>query len=172
MKEFLNTAIYLLCVLGAVWLVITFVGQRTEVEGASMENTLHNGDNLIVDKLSYRFRDPERFDIIVFPFQYQANTYYIKRIIGLPGETIQIKNGQILIDGETYQEKSSLPAIQNPGMAETEITLKSGEYFVLGDNRNNSVDSRFVEMGKIKKKNIIGKLWLVVSPWEKFGRIK
>lgn len=78
MKEFLNTAIYLLCVLGAVWLVITFVGQRTEVEGASMENTLHNGDNLIVDKLSYRFHDPERFDIIVFPFQYQANTYYIK----------------------------------------------------------------------------------------------
>ena len=79
MKEFLNTAIYLLCVLGAVWLVITFVGQRTEVEGASMENTLHNGDNLIVDKLSYRFRDPERFDIIVFPFQYQTNTYYITR---------------------------------------------------------------------------------------------
>ena len=66
MKEFLNTAIYLLCVLGAVWLVITFVGQRTEVEGASMENTLHNGDNLIVDKLSYRFHDPERFDILVF----------------------------------------------------------------------------------------------------------
>ena len=68
MRELLNTAIYLLCVLGAVWLVITFVGQRTEVEGASMENTLHNGDNLIVDKLSYRFHDPERFDIIVFPF--------------------------------------------------------------------------------------------------------
>ena len=86
MRELLNTAIYLLCVLGAVWLVITFVGQRTEVEGASMENTLHNGDNLIVDKLSYRFHDPERFDIIVFPFQFQDNTYYIKRIIGLPGE--------------------------------------------------------------------------------------
>ena len=68
MKEFLNTAIYLLCVLGAVWLVITFVGQRTEVEGASMENTLHNGDNLIVDKLSYRFHDPERFDILYFRF--------------------------------------------------------------------------------------------------------
>ena len=105
MKEFLNTAIYLLCVLGAVWLVITFVGQRTEVEGASMENTLHNGDNLIVDKLSYRFRDPERFDIIVFPFQYQANTYYIKRIIGLPGETVQImEDGSIYINGEKMEE--------------------------------------------------------------------
>ena len=105
MKEFLNTAIYLLCVLGAVWLVITFVGQRTEVEGASMENTLHNGDNLIVDKLSYRFRDPERFDIIVFPFQYQTNTYYIKRIIGLPGETVQImEDGSIYINGEKLEE--------------------------------------------------------------------
>ena len=95
MRELLNTAIYLLCVLGAVWLGITFVGQRTEVEGASMENTLHNGDNLIVDKLSYRFHDPERFDIIVFPFQFQDNTYYIKRIIGLPGETVQIMVGNI-----------------------------------------------------------------------------
>lgn len=100
MRELLNTAIYLLCVLGAVWLVITFVGQRTEVEGASMENTLHNGDNLIVDKLSYRFHDPERFDIIVFPFQFQDNTYYIKRIIGLPGETVQIMDdGSIYING-------------------------------------------------------------------------
>ena len=101
MRELLNTAIYLLCVLGAVWLVITFVGQRTEVEGASMENTLHNGDNLIVDKLSYRFHDPERFDIIVFPFQFQDNTYYIKRIIGLPGETIQVEE-----DGSIYMGKT------------------------------------------------------------------
>ena len=104
MRELLNTAIYLLCVLGAVWLVITFVGQRTEVEGASMENTLHNGDNLIVDKLSYRFHDPERFDIIVFPFQFQDNTYYIKRIIGLPGETVQIMDdGSIYINGEKLE---------------------------------------------------------------------
>ena len=113
MKEFLNTAIYLLCVLGAVWLVITFVGQRTEVEGASMENTLHNGDNLIVDKLSYRFHDPERFDIIVFPFQYQANTYYIKRIIGLPGETVQImEDGSIYINGEKLEESYGREVIQ------------------------------------------------------------
>ena len=92
MKEFLNTAIYLLCVLGAVWLVITFVGQRTEVEGASMENTLHNGDNLIVDKLSYRFRDPERFDIVIFKFPDDESQLFIKRVIGLPGETVTIRN--------------------------------------------------------------------------------
>ena len=112
MRELLNTAIYLLCVLGAVWLVITFVGQRTEVEGASMENTLHNGDNLIVDKLSYRFHDPERFDIIVFPFQFQDNTYYIKRIIGLPGETVQIMDdGSIYINGEKLEENYGMEVI-------------------------------------------------------------
>ena len=146
MKEFLNTAIYLLCVLGAVWLVITFVGQRTEVEGASMENTLHNGDNLIVDKLSYRFRDPERFDIIVFPFQYQANTYYIKRIIGLPGETVQImEDGSIYINGEKMEESYGREVIQPEtiGRAAEPIVLGEDEYFVMGDNRNDSWDARY-----------------------------
>ena len=90
MKETISTLLYLLGVLCLTWLVITFVGQRTEVDGASMEPTLNNGDNLIVDKISYRFTDPQRFDIIVFPYQYEKNTYYIKRIIGLPGETVQI----------------------------------------------------------------------------------
>ena len=145
MRELLNTAIYLLCVLGAVWLVITFVGQRTEVEGASMENTLHNGDNLIVDKLSYRFHDPERFDIIVFPFQFQDNTYYIKRIIGLPGETVQIMDdGSIYINGEKLEENYGMEVIkpETIGRAAEPIELGDDEYFVMGDNRNNSSDSR------------------------------
>ena len=164
MKEFLNTAIYLLCVLGAVWLVITFVGQRTEVEGASMENTLHNGDNLIVDKLSYRFHDPERFDIIVFPFQYQANTYYIKRIIGLPGETVQImEDGSIYINGEKLEESYGREVIQPEtiGRAAEPIVLGEEEYFVMGDNRNNSSDSRTDIVGNIKREDIIGKAWSV-----------
>ena len=169
MKEFLNTAIYLLCVLGAVWLVITFVGQRTEVEGASMENSLHNGDNLIVDKLSYRFHDPERFDIIVFPYQYEENTYYIKRIIGLPGETVQITNGRILIDGETYKEGKDFPKISNAGLASKAISLGTGEYFVLGDNRNNSEDSRYTDIGLVKKRYIAGKIWFTCAPARKLG---
>ena len=172
MKEFLNTAIYLLCVLGAVWLVITFVGQRTEVEGASMENTLHNGDNLIVDKLSYRFRDPERFDIIVFPFQYQANTYYIKRIIGLPGETVQIMDdGSIYINGEKLEENYGMEVIkpETIGRAAEPIELGDDEYFVMGDNRNNSSDSRTDMVGNIKRENIIGKAWLRIWPVSDFG---
>ena len=172
MRELLNTAIYLLCVLGAVWLVITFVGQRTEVEGASMENTLHNGDNLIVDKLSYRFHDPERFDIIVFPFQFQDNTYYIKRIIGLPGETVQIMDdGSIYINGEKLEENYGMEVIkpETIGRAAEPIELGDDEYFVMGDNRNNSSDSRTDLVGNIKRENIIGKAWLRIWPVSDFG---
>jgi signal peptidase I len=172
MRELLNTAIYLLCVLGAVWLVITFVGQRTEVEGASMENTLHNGDNLIVDKLSYRFHDPERFDIIVFPFQFQDNTYYIKRIIGLPGETVQIMDdGSIYINGEKQEENYGMEVIkpETIGRAAEPIELGDDEYFVMGDNRNNSSDSRTDMVGNIKRENIIGKAWLRIWPVSDFG---
>ena len=172
MRELLNTAIYLLCVLGAVWLVITFVGQRTEVEGASMENTLHNGDNLIVDKLSYRFHDPERFDIIVFPFQFQDNTYYIKRIIGLPGETVQIMDdGSIYINGEKLEENYGMEVIkpETIGRAAEPIELGDDEYFVMGDNRNNSSDSRTDMEGNIKRENIIGKAWLRIWPVSDFG---
>ena len=175
MKEFLNTAIYLLCVLGAVWLGIPCVGQRTEVEGASMENTLHNGDNLIVDKLSYRFHDPERFDIIVFPFQYQANTYYIKRIIGLPGETVQImEDGSIYINGEKLEESYGREVIQPEtiGRAAEPIVLGEDEYFVMGDNRNNSSDSRTDIVGNIKREDIIGKAWLRIWPLSDFGVLK
>lgn len=172
MRELLNTAIYLLCVLGAVWLVITFVGQRTEVEGASMENTLHNGDNLIVDKLSYRFHDPERFDIIVIPFQFQDNTYYIKRIIGLPGETVQIMDdGSIYINGEKLEENYGMEVIkpETIGRAAEPIELGDDEYFVMGDNRNNSSDSRTDMVGNIKRENIIGKAWLRIWPVSDFG---
>ena len=172
MRELLNTAIYLLCVLGAVWLVITFVGQRTEVEGASMENTLHNGGNLIVDKLSYRFHDPERFDIIVFPFQFQDNTYYIKRIIGLPGETVQIMDdGSIYINGEKLEENYGMEVIkpETIGRAAEPIELGDDEYFVMGDNRNNSSDSRTDMVGNIKRENIIGKAWLRIWPVSDFG---
>ena len=175
LKEFLNTAIYLLCVLGAVWIVITFVGQRTEVEGASMENTLHNGDNLIVDKLSYRFHDPERFDIIVFPFQYQSNTDYIKRIIGLPGETVQImEDGSIYINGEKLEESYGREVIkpETIGRAADPIVLEEDEYFVMGDNRNNSSDSRTDMVGNIKREDIIGKAWLRIWPLSDFGVLK
>lgn len=172
-KELLDTGIYLLAVLVLTYLVITFVGQRTEVNGSSMEETLSDGDNLIVDKLSYRFSDPKRFDIIVFPFQYEEDTYYIKRIIGLPGETVQIDDeGGIYIDGELLKESYGRETIQFTGRAGEEIELGADEYFVLGDNRNNSTDSRMPEVGNIHRSNIIGRAWIRLWPFSKFGILK
>lgn len=175
LKELLNTGLYLLFVLLLTWLLITFVVQRTEVDGTSMVPTLEHGDNLFVDKISYRFKDPERFDIIVFPFQYKEDTYYIKRIIGLPGETVQIdEKGNIYIDGEILQESYGLEVIepQNIGRAVEPITLGEDEYFVMGDNRNNSSDSRTDIVGNIHRDDIIGRAWVRIWPFEKMGVLK
>lgn len=171
-KEILSTSIYLLAVLALTYLVIHFVGQRTEVIGSSMEPTLQNGDNLIVDKISYRFHDPKRFDIIVFPFQYEDQTYFIKRIIGLPGETVRIdEQGTIYINGEVLKEGYGKEVIQDPGRALTEIQLGDDEYFVMGDNRNNSTDSRTEIVGNIKRSDIIGRAWIRIYPFSKFGKL-
>ena len=173
MRELLNTAIYLLCVLGAVWLVITFVGQRTEVEGASMENTLHNGDNLIVDKISYRFRDPKRYVIIVFPYKYEENTYYIKRIIGMPGETVQIRDGYVYIDGKRLtSDIYGKEKIKDPQTAAEPVTLGDDEYFVMGDNRNHSMDSRDPGVGVLTRKDLIGRAWVRIYPFDNIGVIR
>lgn len=174
-KEVVSFLLYIVIVLALTYLVIHFVGQRTEVSGSSMESTLSNGDNLIVDKISYRFRDPERFDIIVFPYKYEKKTYYIKRIIGLPGETVQIDpEGRIYINGEVLEESYGREVIARNklGLAEREITLGPDEYFVLGDNRNASSDSRDPSVANIKREDIIGRAWLRIWPFHKIGFIR
>ena len=171
-KEILSWVFYIAFVLVLTWVIITFVGQRTRVDGRSMMNTLHDGDNLIIEKLSYRFSDPKRFDIIVFP-PTGKKEYYIKRIIGLPGETVQIdENGNIYINGELLEENYGAETIQNPGRAVNPITLGDDEYFVMGDNRNNSKDSRSEEVGNVKRSQIIGRAWLRIWPLNKFGLLK
>ena len=171
-KEILSWVFYIAFVLVLTWVIITFVGQRTRVDGRSMMNTLHDGDNLIVEKLSYRFSDPKRFDIIVFP-PTGKKEYYIKRIIGLPGETVQIdENGNIYINGELLEENYGAETIQNPGRAAKPITLGDDEYFVMGDNRNNSKDSRSEEVGNVKRSQIIGRAWLRIWPLSRFGILK
>ena len=172
LRELLGMLIYICIVLAVTFLIITFVGQRTHVSGESMENTLDDGDQLIVDKITYRFQDPERFDIIVFPFHYKENTYYIKRIIGLPGETVQIADGAIYIDGEVLQESYGREVMQDPGIAAEPITLGEDEYFVLGDNRNQSSDSRDPSVGLIHRDEIIGRAWLRIWPLDSFGILK
>lgn len=173
LREILNTSLYLLGVLCMVYLIIHFVGQRTQVQGSSMEPTLSTEDNLIVDKLSYRFRDPERFDIIVFPYLQEKETFFIKRIIGLPGETIRIdEQGNIYVNDEVLEENYGKETIRDPGRASEPITLGKDEYFVLGDNRNNSTDGRDSNIGNIRRENIIGRAWLRIWPFDKMGFVK
>ncbi len=171
LKEVLGWILYIAIILGVTYLIITYVGQRTKVSGDSMESTLHTGDNLIVDKLSYHFRDPERYEIIVFPYRYESDTYYIKRIVGMPGETIQIKEGYLYINGERSKEQYGLERMDSAGIAAEEIVLAEDEYFVLGDNRNNSSDSRDPSVGVLKREEIIGRAWIRIWPLQNIGVI-
>ena len=173
MRETISFILYIAIVFLLTYLVIHYVGQRTQVSGTSMEYTLSDGDNLIVDKISYRFHKPERYDIIVFPFQYEENTYYIKRIIGLPGEKIQIsEDGAIYINGKVLEESYGREVMEDPGQAEEPIELDDDEYFVLGDNRNASLDSRDPSVGVIHEEDIIGRAWLRIYPFDKMGFIR
>lgn len=170
-KELAGWLLYIVLIIALTWIVVTFVGQRTEVSGSSMETTLSDKDQLIVDKMTYRFRDPKRYDIVVFPYQYQDNTYYIKRIIGLPGETVQILSGMVYIDVMRLDEHYGNEIMENPGIAEEPLTLGEDEYFVLGDNRNNSSDSRASDVGLIHRKDLIGRAWIRVWPLSQIGVI-
>lgn len=173
LKDILSMSIYLLIVLVLTYLVIHFVGQRTVVHGASMENTLMDGDNLIVDKITYRFHEPKRFDVIVFPFYKGENSYYIKRVIGLPGDTVYInEQGDIYINEKKLEENYGKEKIENPGMAASTLYLASDEYFVLGDNRNASSDSRDPALGLVKRENITGRAWFRMYPFDSIGFIK
>ena len=171
-KELAGWLVYIVIVVIIAWGFVTFVAQRTQVSGASMETTLSDGDQLIVDKISYQFREPERFEIIVFPYQYEAGTYYIKRIIGLPGETVQILDGSVYINGEKLGEHYGNEVMEEAGIAAEPVTLGVDEYFVLGDNRNQSEDSRFADMGNVKLEDIEGKVWAVLSPSDHRGLVK
>lgn len=157
-------------------LVTNYVAHPTSVEGESMEPTLTDGDSVIIQKMSYYFGDPDRYDVVVFPVSYDAatkqETYYIKRVIGLPGETVQISEGKVLINGsELIDDHYALTDIMDPGEASEPITLASDEYFVLGDNRNMSTDSRSSYVGLVKRRNIIGEAWFCVWPFSHFGTL-
>lgn len=171
----LSTVAYIAGVCIFVFLILHFVGQRTVVNGHSMDNTLADGQNLVMDKLSYRFHDPKRFDIIIFPGPEEEgmHPYYIKRIIGMPGETVQIKDGKVYINDKEL--KSDVYGITDyidyPGIAEEPIILGDDEYFCLGDNRPVSQDSRYDIVGPVKRSQIVGKVWIRIWPLNKFGKV-
>lgn len=164
----------LICVAAALLislLVTKFIAHHTSVDGSSMKNTLSDGDQLIVEQFTYYFHEPERFDVVVFPISTEDN--YIKRIIGLPGETVQIIDGQVYINGKLLtDDRYGTELMNDPGIASDTIYLQKDEYFVLGDNRNASVDSRFSEVGLVKGKDIKGKAWLRFYPFGDFGIVR
>ena len=155
-------------VFAAVVAIMMF--QTVTMQESSMEPTISVGDRFFINRAVYKFSSPQRGDMIVFRTSASDDAaLHIRRVIGLPGETVQITGGRILINGETYKEGKDFPTINNPGMAANAITLEAGEYFVLGDNRNNSEDSRYGDIGRVNKKYITGKLWFQISPKKDIG---
>lgn len=147
------------------FLLIRFVAVRSVVDGSSMYPTLSHNDNLILEKVSYYFHGPERFDIIVFELEDDPGTHYIKRVIGLPGETVQILEGRVYIDGELLESDiyGSEP-MQYAYTAAEPILLGEDDFFVLGDNRNNSKDSRSASLGPIRRTQILGRAFFRFWP--------
>ena len=142
------------------FVIVFSAGMRTSVVGDSMEPVLYNGQEILMNRLIYRISMPQRGDVIVFlPNGNQNSHFYVKRVVGLPGETVQIRDGSVYIDGVLLAEDESLDKIADPGIAQNELELSSDEFFVLGDNRNSSEDSRSGNIGAVKKDTIIGKAW-------------
>ena len=192
--------IYALLIFACIYVVPEYVVQRTLVKGESMEDTLHDGESMLVNKMSYRIHDPERYDIIVFypkGKEVDDSTYYVKRIYGLPGEEVQIVNNTIYINGEPVDDPYAKNAMDSVGIAKEPITLSDDEYFVLGDNREVSLDSRkipeerideFTDIysyeelednnaleedapGPVHRDNIAGKVFLRIWPLSEFGGV-
>ena len=172
-KEVLSWTVEIALTLLIAFTFVYFIGLRTSVVGQSMSKTLNGGDQILVNRFVYKVTDPKTNDIIVFlPNGNGKSHYYVKRVIGVPGDTIQVKNGTVYVNGKAFDEETDVASIEDAGLAADEITLGPEEYFVLGDNRNNSEDSRYGDIGNINKKYIVGKVWFIISPKDKFGFLK
>ena len=162
----------IIIVLLVAFVLVYCAGMRVTVVGNSMESTISDGSQILVNRFVYNIKSPKSGDVIVFlPNGNEKSHYYVKRVIGVPGDKVQIKNGLLYVNGELY-DMEDIDTIKNAGVAEEEITVGEDEYFVLGDNRNSSEDSRYANIGNIKKEYIKGKAWFVVRPFKEMGRIK
>ncbi len=169
----LSWIVQIVIVCFVAFVLVWFWGQRVSNTGSSMQPALNNGDIVLVDRIIYNASRPDRFDVIAFkPNGNENSNYYIKRIIGLPGETVQIKDGYVYIDGEELEELINVTDVADPGLAQEPVKLGGDEYFVLGDNRAASEDSRMADVGNVKRSEIYGKAWFVISPFSNFGFVK
>lgn len=140
--------------------------------GQAMEPSINSGDQVLVNRFVYSLTAPKTGDVIVFKPNGNENAhYYMRRVIGAPGDTVQVKEGFIYVNGDLFETGIGNEQMDYAGLAEEEIRLGKNEYFVLGDNRNASEDSRNVDIGNINRNDIYGKAWFVKYPWENFGPV-
>lgn len=173
MTEVGHWAISILVVVILAYSIVTFGVQSVTMIGQSMDPALTNQDVVLINKRAYTFHAPERYDIVAFKLKEDTENYFnIKRIIGLPGEKIQIKNGRIFIDGNVRTDLPFEDLVMTEGIALDEMMLGEDEYFLMGDNCNNSEDSRFVNIGNISEKEISGKVFFRIAPRSSLGLIK
>lgn len=154
------------------FVIVVYFGQGVKATDCGMEPEIRKGDVVFINKMVYDISKPKRGDIIAFkPNGDDTSGSNIKRIVGLPGETIRIQNGKICINGKELKESYGTTMIENAGVAEEEIVLSGDEYFVLGDDRNDGEDSRMANIGNVKRDDIEGKVWFVLSWGKNFGFI-
>ena len=149
-------------VLCLAWFSVYAFGTQVQISGQSMTPCLQAGDVVLMNRLSYDLGSPDRMDVVVF--QREDRRANVKRVIGLPGETVQIRQGRIWIDGKELEAEPELSRVSLAGLAENPVLLGEDEYFLLGDNRDSSEDSRFANIGNVKREQILGKVWLRVMP--------
>lgn len=166
-KMILITIAEVLIVVFAAY-AITHYGMETfTVSGQYMSPTLETGDKILVNKLSYRIHSIKRNDVVIVQQSGSEHNYYtVERVIGLPGEEVQIQEGNVFINGKKLKEPYDFPAMENGGLALEPVILEEDEYFVLCDNRNNGEDSRNANVGNIAKEDIIGKAWIRMNTIE------
>ena len=172
-KEILSWAVEVIIVIVIAYVCVSSFGFRTNVVGQAMEAQLTNGEQIFVNRFVYLVSHPKPGDVIVFlPNGNEKSHYYVRRVIAVSGDTVQILNGAVYVNGELYEESADVTSIEDAGIAAEEITLENGEYFVLGDNRNNSEDSRYSNIGMVREEYILGKAWFHFASLGNMGLIR
>lgn len=163
--------IAIVCLIAFV--LVWYFGQRVRAIGDSMNPVLENGDVTLLNKIAYNASRPDRGDVVAFyPSGNKKSYCYIRRIVGLPGETVELKDGSVYINGKKIKEKYQTTKMEDVGIVNEAVKLGNDEYFVLGDDRADTLDSRSAEIGNVKRAEIEGKVWFVTAPRKHFGFVK